>query len=235
MTAALRRQVAADVAAGTFPVVHGGDCAALLGIVAGLGDAGTGPPGLLHVDGHEDAMPLDVSEDGEAANAEIGLLLGLTGRTLRGPLADGLPALDADRLALLGTRDAAWRARFAVASLAGVGVPCAGADVVGADPVGAAARAASHVRAGAERWWLHVDLDVLDPRVFAAQGLPDVEDEPGGLDWPALRAVVATALEGGGCAGLSLAIYDPDQDPTGADAERIVALVRDVAPQVGAH
>ncbi len=40
---------------------------------------------LLFVDGHEDTMPLDVSEDGEAANAELGLLLGLTGRTLTRP------------------------------------------------------------------------------------------------------------------------------------------------------
>lgn len=37
---------------------------------------------LLFVDGHEDTMPLDVSEDGEAANTEIGLLLELTGRLL---------------------------------------------------------------------------------------------------------------------------------------------------------
>ena len=40
-------------------------------------------------------MPLDVSEGGEAANTEIGLLLGLTGRLLTGPLGDRLPALAA--------------------------------------------------------------------------------------------------------------------------------------------
>jgi arginase len=36
-------------------------------------------------------MPLDSSEDGEAANTELGLLLGLTGRLLSGPLAERLP------------------------------------------------------------------------------------------------------------------------------------------------
>jgi len=40
-------------------------------------------------------MPLGVSEDGEAANTEIDLLLGLTGRLLTGPLGDRLPALAA--------------------------------------------------------------------------------------------------------------------------------------------
>jgi len=36
-------------------------------------------------------MPLESSEDGEAANTELGLLLGLTGRLLSGPLAERLP------------------------------------------------------------------------------------------------------------------------------------------------
>ena len=63
--------------------------------------SGRCPPsdgGLVFVDGHEDTMPLDVSEDGEAANTEVGLLLGLTGRLLRGPLARRRGALAADRL-----------------------------------------------------------------------------------------------------------------------------------------
>jgi arginase len=76
-----------------------------------------GHTGLLFVDGHEDTMPLEVSEDGEAANAEIGLLLGLTGKLLTGPLAERLPALPPAALAVLGPRDNDWRRRFNVGSL----------------------------------------------------------------------------------------------------------------------
>jgi arginase len=86
MTDGLRQQVGGALAAGRFPVVVGGDCSALLGMVAGL-RAVVPSAGLVFVDGHEDSMPLDVSEDGEAANTEIGLLLGVTGGLLRGPLA----------------------------------------------------------------------------------------------------------------------------------------------------
>ena len=107
----------ACVGAGHTPVVYGGDCTTLLGTIPALRDL-LGSIGLLFIDGHEDTMPLDVSEDGEAANAEIGLLLGLTGHLLRGPLA-ARPR----RWTLVPRgarpRDAAWRAQFNVGSLAG--------------------------------------------------------------------------------------------------------------------
>ena len=97
MTDALNRKVGEVVGAGRFPFVYGGDCSTLLGIVTGLRDH-VGDVGLVFIDGHEDTMPLDVSEDGEAANTEIGLLLGLTGRLLTGELGDRLPALRPEQL-----------------------------------------------------------------------------------------------------------------------------------------
>ena len=111
MTRALNERVGAAVGAGRLPIVYGGDCSMLLGIVTGLRDH-VGDVGLVFIDGHEDTMPLDVSEDGEAANTELGLLLGLTGRTLGGDIGDRLPALRRDRLVVLGPRDDAWRRRL---------------------------------------------------------------------------------------------------------------------------
>ena len=228
MTAALNSRVGKALRDGRFPIVYGGDCATLFGIATGLRDH-PGTTGLVFVDGHEDTMPLDVSEDGEAANTEIGLLLGLTGRLLTGPLADALPALRPELLSVLGPRDEEWRRRFNVGSLRDVGVWFASLAEVRADPGSRGAAAVRHIASGANRWWLHVDLDVLDPLEFAAQGLPDVADEPGGLGWSELTHVLTAALEQGGCVGLSLAIYDPDQDPSGVDARRIVDLVRDLS------
>ncbi len=90
MTAALNTRVGSALAAGRFPFVFGGDCSMLLGIVTGLRDH-VGDIGLVFIDGHEDTMPLDVSEDGEAANTEIGLLLGLTGRRSPANSVTGCP------------------------------------------------------------------------------------------------------------------------------------------------
>lgn len=227
MTNLLGRQVADAVAGHRFPLVHGGDCTTLLGSVPALRDL-RGDTGVLFVDGHEDTMPLDVSEDGEAANIEIGLLLGLTGKLLTGPLAQRLPALPPAVLAVLGPRDGDWRRRFNVGSLRDCGVWLRACDEVVADPAAAARTAVDHVTGRADSWWLHVDLDVLDPTVFPAQGLPDVADEPGGLTWEQLTDLLTTAIGAGGCLGWSLAIYDPDQDPTRDGARRIVDLVGDV-------
>lgn len=228
MVEALAERVGAAVEAARFPVVLGGDCATLLGTVAGLRSA-VGRTGLVFVDGHEDTMPLDVSEDGEAANAELGLLLGITGRLLSGPLRDHVGLLGTGDVAVLGPRDAEWRRRFNVGSLRDLGVWLRDADEVGADPGAAGRSAAAHVAAAGSAWWLHVDLDVLDPTVFPAQGLPDVPDDPGGLTWDELTRLVTGALGVPGCCGCSLAIYDPEQDRDGSGARQIVALAERVA------
>ena len=57
------------------------------------------------------------SPDGEAADLEIALLLGLDAPTPPGRCAD-LPAIEPDALVMLGQRDEAYRDALAVASLA---------------------------------------------------------------------------------------------------------------------
>ncbi|MFI5507250.1 arginase family protein [Mycobacterium sp. NPDC051804] len=226
MTDALNTRVGQAVTAGRFPVVYGGDCSSLFGIVTGLRDH-VGDVGLVFIDGHEDTMPLDVSEDGEAANTEIGLLLGLTGRLLTGDLGDRLPALRPELLTVLGPRDDAWRQRFNVGTLADSGVWVAPLAEVADDPAGVGRAAITELADHVDRWWLHIDLDVLDPVEFGAQGLPDVEDEPGGLTWDQLTDVVVSLFGSAAhCVGASMAIYDPDQDHDRADADKIVSFVR---------
>ena len=108
MAAALHRQVRASLSAGRFPFVYGADCSVLLAAVPALRDV-AGRAGLLFVDGHEDATPMDLSPSGEAANMEIALLLGLTGERAPQPLRDWLPALALDAIAMLGPRDHLFR------------------------------------------------------------------------------------------------------------------------------
>ena len=176
MTESLGDAVARMVEDGRFPVVHGGDCTTLLGTIPAL--RRSGPVGLFFVDGHEDTMPLDVSEDGEAANTEIGLLLGLTGRLLKGPLADRVGVIGKHEIVILGPRDEPWRQRFNVGSLRDHGVWFRDWQQTSARPEENARDAVRHLRAAADRWWLHVDLDVLDPEAFAAQGVPGDEANP---------------------------------------------------------
>jgi arginase len=227
----VHRSVGSALAAGHFPLVYGADCTVLLGAVPALRDA-AGRAGLVFADGHEDTTSLDSSPDGEAANMEIGLLLGLTGHLAPARLRRLLPALEPDALGMLGMRDSAWRRELNVASLAERGVLLHDAEVVAADPAQSGRAAAERAAGHGAGWWLHVDVDVLAEHELASQFVPGDEGTPGGLTWPQLTSALTAALAVGGCRGLSVSIYDPDQDPDGSDARRIVRLIGELAPSL---
>jgi arginase len=224
MVDGVNERVRRALGASRFPVVYGGDCAVLLGAVTALRDVAH-VAGLVFVDGHEDTTPLDVSTDGEAANMEIGLLLGITGRLAPSELRRRLPALTPETLAMLGPRDHGLRRRANLGTLADAGVFYRSAQAAVADPRRSAIEATTVIRRRTASWWLHVDLDVLRQDVLIAQRVPGDHDESGGLDWPQLTELVSAALAEEGCRGMSLTIYDPEQDPGGREAEAIVAFV----------
>lgn len=231
MTNAVHQRVSTALAANGFPFIYGGDCTVLLGALPALRDA-TGKAALVFMDGHEDTTPLDSSPDGEAANMEIGLLLGLTGTFAPRQLREQLPALEPEALALFGQRDQVLRRELNVASLADRNVWLCQPDEIARDPVGQARKAVEHVTKSAPGWWLHVDLDILMQEALLAQGLPGEEADEGGLSWQQLTEAVVSAFKTGGCIGWSMVIYDPDQDPDRSEARRIVQFVADVAQYV---
>jgi arginase len=212
--------------AGRLPLLVGGDCPVLLGPLAALRERG-GKAALLMIDGHEDAWPPSRSPTGEASDSEVAIALGEVS-SLPGELASAMPLLSPEAIAMLGPRDGGELRDADVLSLA---------DRVGLllDPRGlrergvavGIAEALAAVRDAAPRFWLHVDLDVLATREFPAADYL----QPGGLHWSELREIVSTTLANARCAGATLAIYNPDLDPT-----RVVAaqVVEQLAVAVGA-
>jgi arginase len=156
MVDALYRRVRSSLSAGRFPFVYGADCSVLLAAVPALRDI-AGRAGLVFVDGHEDATPMDLSMSGEAANMEIALLLGLTGEQAPQSLRDRLPALAQGALAMLGPRDHLFRQAANVPTVADR-VWLRSADEIAADPAGYARLAVEHVAAHGSRWWLQLTL-----------------------------------------------------------------------------
>jgi arginase len=230
MVAALYAEVRACLLAGQFPLVYGADCSVLLAAVPALRDV-LGKPGLVFIDGHEDATPIDCSPDGEAANMEVAILLGMTGERLMDPLSKAVNAIKPQTLAMLGPRDEAWRRNLGVETIAG-NVLLRNSEEVAADPSGVTRSAIESISSHASNWWLHTDLDVLRERDFFARGAPGEISLSGGLTWQQLTEVIQTALGVGGCRGWSLAIYNPDLDPDGSQARRIVQLVTEIAPHL---
>ena len=197
-----------------FPLLIGGDCPVIVGALAAL-QAEHDEPGLLFVDGHEDAWPPRRSPTGEAADCELGLVLRLFDDDLDPRLRGALPHLRAGNVVAVGPRDAGELASAGVPSLAGRLRALIRPAELAADGFAAVAAALP------APWWLHTDLDVLATTELAAVDYP----QPGGLTWRQLGQLTSAALATPGCAGWSVCIYNPDLDPGLGGADAIISYL----------
>ena len=219
-----RAAVRLAIAEGARPIVIGGDCPILIGAVQACREAQL-EPGLVFVDGHEDAWPPAASTTGEAADMELGLLLGRHVDGLGPALRAELPILDPAWVVALGPRDRKEIEAAGIERLDDL-VTVVDDAAVRRDPAAAGAAAARQARAGpTSAWWLHVDLDVLSTDALPAVDYP----QPGGLSWTELEMVMDSALELSGCVGATVTIYNPDLDPDRRHARRIVEFVTRLA------
>jgi arginase len=225
MAEVLYGRVRATLARRRFPLVYGGDCAVLLAAVPALAKV-AGEAGLVFIDGHEDATPMESSASGEAANMEVAWLLGLTGQRAPEPLPSAAGVLRPEAIVMLGMRDERYRRQIGVPTIADWVRLVPPADLH-QDPAGTGRRAAAQVASQASGWWLHIDLDVLDRDEFSACGAAGEVALPGGLSWAELGALTSSALGVGGVCGWSLGVYNPDLDPRRQAAGRIVTFVAD--------
>ena len=107
--------------------------------------------------------------------------------------------------------------RVAASGLAGSGV--AGAGVAA---TGAAVR--DQLIASAGRYWVHLDVDVLDELAFPATDYL----MPGGLSRDEVADLMRPLLASPALAGLSLACYNPAKDADGDGARYLVGLFREL-------
>jgi arginase len=219
-------RVRGSLAADRFPLLYGGDCAVLLGALPALRDQ-QGAAGLLFIDAHEDATTMAASADGEAANMEIALLLGLTGQDAPEPMRRRLPALDPDAIVMLGQRDERYREAIAVPSIADR-VRLHPAQDVHGQAGRLADEAAEHLDPTTPGWWVHVDLDVLRGDDFPACAAATDPATPGGLTWDELTTIVNRAVRSPKCRGLGVGVYNTDLDPDRRAAQRIVRFLGEV-------
>ena len=70
-------------------------------------------------------------------------------------------------------------------------------------------------------FWVHVDVDVLDPAVMSAVDAP----EPGGIAFAELEQLLAGLVDTPHCLGAQVTVFDPDYDTDGAGAADISAAL----------
>jgi arginase len=218
MTQGVQQAVGLALREGRFPLVLGGDCPVLLGCLAAA-HSRFARVGLLFVDGHEDAYPPHQSPTGEAADMELGLALGsVPAPGLPADLARLLPLVHSDEVGILGVRDAALLRMEGVRSLTEE-VELYGDQALQGESLASITQVVlAHLQARTNGWWLHVDLDVLSTEAFSAIDYP----QSGGLSWEQLDQLSALAMAAEGLIGWDVTIYNPDLDPDGSQARRIV-------------
>jgi arginase len=222
-TQAVRSLAREQIAGGQLPFLVGGCCTLLPGALSGARDA-LGAVGLAYLDGHLDLYDGRTSTTGEPADMPISVITG------RGPVAwsadIGAPLVGPGQLALLGQRDRDEAVEYGSVLPEDAGLDPeltpAGLREQGMIAAGAAAR--DQLIGSAGRYWVHLDVDVLDELAFPATDYL----MPGGLSRDELTGLMGPLLASPALAGLSLACYNPAKDTAGDGARYLVGLFREL-------
>ena len=214
---------------GEFPVVLGGDCSILLG--SALADA---PPrghrracpyGLVYIDGHSDFRhPGNASYVGAAAGEDLALATG-RGQPDLTDLEGLRPYFRDTDVVLLGIRPHDdYRLDLQAAGITMRAVP-----QLRAEGAGRTAQWARDQLGDCLGFWVHVDVDVLDPAVMPAVDAPST----GGIAYTELELLISGLVAAPSCVGIEITVFDPDYDPDGVYARDVAdTLVAGLAPLV---
>jgi arginase len=207
---------------GLAPLVLGGDCSIL--VAAGLSlRRAPGRYGLVHLDGHTDFRhPGNSAQCASLAGEDLAAAVGLHWPAIADIDALG-PYFSPVDTAHAGCRDDD-EAFQEVTALLGAVLP---ASQIRRQGVEQAARKILDVagRADLDGYWIHLDVDILDPSVLPAVDSPD----PGGLSAAELTELLAALAPR--AVGAQVTVFDPDLDPDGSHANLLTGiLVTGLAP-----
>jgi arginase len=214
---ALADRVRAARAARRVPVVLAGNCMSSVGVVGGLG-AGTG---VLWLDAHADFNTPDTTVGGFLDGMALATVTGRCWPQLCRGVPGFVPVPEAHAW-LLGARDLDPLEEDALRRSVVHRVP---ARELGA---GLAERIAAN--AGVARWYVHLDLDVLDP----GEGRVNVYAAADGVSRDALQATLRALCAHLPVAALTLSAYDPAFDVDGRVREAAFGAVSAALDGLGA-
>ncbi|HEX5123323.1 MAG TPA: arginase family protein [Rhodanobacteraceae bacterium] len=219
-TPRLAERIGTSIDDGRFTLVLGGDCSVLLGGALALKRRGR--YGLLFIDGHSDFYFTRKPRAMAAAGMDLALATGHGPDSLAG--IDGLnPYFREDDTVVFAYRDFGTPEEVETERFLGAAFERHPLEDVRKSGIAASMREALRrlEKPESRGFWIHVDVDVLDPKVMPAVDSLD----PGGLASAELEDILALALASPRVAGMELDIYDPDLDPDGHLAEQLVALL----------
>ena len=199
---------------GLTPLVLGGDHSIAIGTMSGLAASGSG--GVLWLDAHGDLNTPETTPSGNVHGMPLAAVLGVCGESFSN---DGLrlPAVDPNRVALVGVRSLDPGEQALVRELGVAIYTISDLDRRGVEPV--MDEALERIGGGA---FVHVsvDLDVVDPEVAPGVGEP----VRGGLSYREAHLALELVAEAGVLDSLELVEVNPIRDHENTTAGLAVEL-----------
>ena len=163
----LAAAVAGVLRQGKFPVVLGGDCSNIIGIMLALRRAGR--YGLFFVDGHADFYQPEAEPNGEVASMDLAIVSG-RGPAVLTDIAGLKPLVRDEDIVAFGFRDAEESRQYGSQDIRETAIHAFELHKVRELGAAVAAEQAALLlqRNGVEGFWIHVDADVLDDAVMPA-------------------------------------------------------------------
>lgn len=206
------------VGAGKLPIILAGNCNTAVGTIAGLGAQSTG---VAWFDAHADFNTADTTRSGFLDGTAVATI---TGRCWR-HLALGVPGFEPipdARVCLIGTRD--------IDTLEQELLAASSFDVVRPRNLKSdLPRALQSIGEHVEQVYVHLDLDVLDAGVAAANHFA----VGGGLSVDDVEYALGVIGHDFRIAGITLAAYDPSADVDGEAARAAIRLLVAAAEVAG--
>jgi len=197
-----------------LPIVLAGNCNTAVGTLAGLGADSTG---VIWFDAHADFNTPETTTSGFLDGTAVAILTGRCWTQLAATVPD-FKALPDERVCLVGTRD--------VDSLEGGLLDESRVAVVAPRQLRSSLREnltamSEHV----ERIYVHMDLDVLDSGVAAANEFA----VSGGLTLDDMHYALSEIAHTFRISGISLTAFDPSADGDGSACKAAVSLISTAA------
>jgi arginase len=195
---------------GRFPIVLAGNCNTAVGTLAGLGAQSTG---VAWFDAHGDFNTPETTRSGFLDGTAVAIITGRCWTQLAATIPEFSPIPD-NRVCLIGTRD--------LDSLESALLDQSSVDIVEPRQLRSSLpRVLEKIREHVDSIYVHLDLDVLDSAVAAANSY----SISGGLTLEDLDHALAQIAARFRIAGLTLSAYDPAVDTFGHAAQAAIRLI----------
>jgi arginase len=200
---------------GSLPLVLGGDHSVALGTLGGLART-NGVGGVLWIDAHSDLNTPETSPSGNVHGMPLAAAIGLADERFQSD-AWALPAVEPERVALVGLRSVDARERERIRELGIRAYTMSDIDRIGIER--AIRESLVHI-AGPGFVHVSLDMDALDPEVAPGVGTP----VRGGLSYREAHLALELVAESGLAGSLEVVEVNPILDRENATAALAVEL-----------